>query len=330
MNLTRRLIFRSLRFHARGHAGTFLGVTVAAAVLVGALAVGDCVRESLRELALARLGKVSYALASRDRFFRPELADSFKDAAPVLQLAGSAALPDGSARANHIQVLGVDDRFWSLANSPASLSQSSVLLNAPLARQLQVKIGDTILLRVPKPSFLSLEAPIAPREDVSTSLRLQVAGILSDDQFGRFSLQANQTAPFNAFVPLRFLQEKTGLDSKANLLLTASLPDTIARHWKPADAELETRDTPGGGELRTDRVFLDPSTVESVAPLNPRAISTYFVNELRAGDKSTPYSMVTAAGSPLIPTDMRDDEILINQWLADDLQAAPGDVLTLN
>ena len=39
--------------------------------------------------------------------------------------------------------------------------------------------------------------------------------------------------------------------------------------------------------------------------------------------------MVTAMGAPVVPPDMRDDEILINQWLADDLHAKPGDALRL-
>jgi hypothetical protein len=39
--------------------------------------------------------------------------------------------------------------------------------------------------------------------------------------------------------------------------------------------------------------------------------------------------MVTAIGRPFAPADMGNDEILINQWLADDLQAHPGDELRL-
>ena len=35
--------------------------------------------------------------------------------------------------------------------------------------------------------------------------------------------------------------------------------------------------------------------------------------------------MVAAAGPPLVPPDMRDNEILVNQWLADDLRAGAGD-----
>ncbi len=58
-------------------------------------------------------------------------------------------------------------------------------------------------------------------------------------------------------------------------------------------------------------------------------ILTYFVNELRDGTNRTPYSMVTAASAPLVPARMGDDQILINQWLADDLRAKPGDEIEL-
>ncbi|HXR07937.1 MAG TPA: hypothetical protein VN765_11445, partial [Candidatus Acidoferrum sp.] len=62
MNLRRQLLLRSLRFYARSHVGSLLGVTVAGTVLVGALAVGDCVGESLRQMGLDRLGKIDFAL----------------------------------------------------------------------------------------------------------------------------------------------------------------------------------------------------------------------------------------------------------------------------
>ena len=67
------LIFRSLRFHARAHLGTLLGASVGSAVLIGALVVGDSVRGSLRDVALARLGGIRYAISSGDRFFLASL-----------------------------------------------------------------------------------------------------------------------------------------------------------------------------------------------------------------------------------------------------------------
>src|SRR6266850_8400978 len=103
------LILRNLRFHARSHLGALLGAAVGSAVLIGALAVGDSVRGSLRDMALARLGRVQLALSSNDRFFRADLAKSFEDpldtfTAPAIQLLGTAATEDSSARANRVQV----------------------------------------------------------------------------------------------------------------------------------------------------------------------------------------------------------------------------------
>src|SRR6188768_613975 len=69
----RTLIRRSLWFHWRSHLGVVLGAAVGSAALIGALAVGDSVRESLRQNALQRLAGVYVAMDSGDRFFRTDL-----------------------------------------------------------------------------------------------------------------------------------------------------------------------------------------------------------------------------------------------------------------
>ncbi|EEF60550.1 ABC transporter permease [Pedosphaera parvula] len=347
-----KLIFRSLRFHARAHLGVIIGAAVGSAALVGALVVGDSVKESLHELGLLRLGRVDHAIAAGDRFFRAELANQIHPSeksrsAAVLQLPGTVSSQDASARANQVQILGVDAGFWDLANqSPgiAEIPKDAVVLNQPLASQLKAKVGDTVLLRIQKPSLLSRDAPITPQEDFSVALRLKVADVVTDQQFGRFSLQANQVAPFNAFVNRNMLEERIDQKGRANLLLVSDIQkeptpsairvqDALRTHWQLADAELDLRPVPATGvlELHTDRVFLDPAAVEAArkADANARPLITYFVNELRVGDHATPYSMVTAMGSPIVPAEMKEDEIIINQWLADDLQAKPGDKLTL-
>src|SRR4030095_5703138 len=100
------LVIRSLRFHARSHLGVLLGAVVGSAALVGALVVGDSVRGSLREMALLRLGNVETSLEGGDRFFRDQLANELSAGstlcAPVLQLSGTAASADGTARANRV------------------------------------------------------------------------------------------------------------------------------------------------------------------------------------------------------------------------------------
>src|SRR5215831_15981470 len=91
-----RLLWRNLLFHWRGNAAVLLGVAVGAAVLTGALLVGDSLRASLRDRALARLGWVEQALTA-PRFFRARLADELKGAAeriePVILLRATAVGP---------------------------------------------------------------------------------------------------------------------------------------------------------------------------------------------------------------------------------------------
>src|SRR5256886_3023310 len=184
------LILRSLRFHARSHLGALLGAAVGSAVLIGALVVGDSVRGSLRDMALARLGRVQIALAANDRFFRAALSDELAHkgliegtVASAIALPATASRPDDSARANRAQVLGVDDRFWRLSEEQPSFKSPSadeVILNQPLARHLKPTPGDSFVLRVARPGRLSREAPISPQEDTSVSLRLKVTGVASD------------------------------------------------------------------------------------------------------------------------------------------------------
>ncbi|OFY67963.1 MAG: hypothetical protein A2V64_11675, partial [Bacteroidetes bacterium RBG_13_43_22] len=67
--------------------------------------------------------------------------------------------------------------------------------------------------------------------------------------------------------------------------------------------------------------------VSQIRELIPSAtpVITYLGNDLQAGSKSTPYSFITASGYK----DLEEDDILINRWLADDLDADAGDTLKL-
>ena len=117
---------------SRRHLASLLGVSVAASILVGALAVGDCVRGSLVDIALARIGRATFAFAFRDRFFRSALAEDLPPAAAILQLPGTASTPDDSARANHVQILGVNSPFWALAMSPVPILTNKGLVYVDL------------------------------------------------------------------------------------------------------------------------------------------------------------------------------------------------------
>ncbi len=352
------LLGRSLRHYAKSHLGTLAGVVVAGAVLVGALSVGDSVRGSLREMALARLGSVEFALVAGDRIFRDALAEDLqeglgREVVGVLAALGTASGNGGEMRANEVNVFGVEQDFWSLARKPAALAiaPGSVVLNDALARQLRARVGDSILFRVPKPSGLSREAPLSPEEDASVAMRLTVQAIVGDDQFGRFSLRASQIPPFNAFVSRGDLQKHLEREGGANLLLvggeargvlgakplkvldSALLAGELRRCWRLADAQLGLKRLAEGGglELRSERVFLEEAVVEAARDEvgESGGVLTYFVNSMSVGDRRNPYSMVAAVAPPLAPADLAEDEVVIHQWLAEDLAAAPGDRLTM-
>jgi putative ABC transport system permease protein len=128
--------------------------------------------------------------------------------------------------------------------------------------------------------------------------------------------------------------------------MTALINGLIRPVWQLADAELELRPVANGEqvELRSQRVFLDPPISQVALNVITNAtgkksgigILTYLVNELRLGDRATPYSMVTAIANldsfveSQAGPKLNDDDILINQWLADDLKAKLGDTIEIS
>lgn len=235
----RRLVAQSIRHYWRTHLGVILGSALAALVLTGALMVGDSVKATLRAQAEARVGKIGEALLCGERFVpwshevekRPSVvARTFApgpDAAGVLMLSGTAARSDGKARANKVQIVGVDDAFWKLSPSADAvpLAANEIALNERLAAQLGVKPGDEVLLRLEKPSAFSKDAPLSGEDEGSVSLRVRIARVVGDADFGRFALASGQVPPHTAFVPLAALQEKLGVSVKVNLILNREITD---------------------------------------------------------------------------------------------------------
>lgn len=349
----RTLVLSGARYYWRTHLGVLIGAALGALVLTGALLVGDSVKATLHSQALARVGRVETAMTSGDRFFRAQLSDAVSvNATSVLLLRASIARADGAARVNAIQLMGVDKGFWEMSPSflpgssePVETPQDGVILNDRLAHQLQAKVGDTIILRVEKPGVFSRDAPLSGDESDVVAIRTKVTRVVSAADYGNFSLTASQIPPYSAFISLGVLGQKTGLAGKANLLLRAPpfaqtvvepplSSAMVAQAFTLADASLELRDIKSGGtELRSPRVFLELPIVDA-APTNANCteVLTYFVNELSAGGKSTPYSMATAAtaeNAGFLPADLKDDEAVITQWEAEDLGVTEGAQITI-
>jgi putative ABC transport system permease protein len=350
-----RWVIRSLVHYRRMHIAVALAAATATATLTGALLVGDSVKATLKYSFDTRLGSVEWVVSTKERFFIDDLSERLKkeniDTAPVVELQGMVTKGDGSIRVNHVRVLGVDDRFFNMSlagKAPAGMGDGTTLINTALASRLNIKkeSNTEVVLRFDNPSLISRNLVLAPYKESTISMRISVTGVVDDEHFGRFSLEANQKKPYNIFVPITWLQKQIKHNKQANLLLISDatnklnadlLNKAVSRVWRfpDAGAELIARGE-NTLELRSSRVFLDRSFGDAAKKVQPSVsrFLTYFVNELRVGDAVTPYSMVTAAERKgdfvnILPPDMEDDEIVINQWLADDLNAKPGDELTL-
>jgi putative ABC transport system permease protein len=344
------LIFRNLWFYRKPYLAVLAGATISIAVLTGALAVGDSVRYSIKKLTDVRLGKTRYVVQSRDHLFRGSLAASFskeihEDAAPLLFTEGIAINTDNEKRINRAEVIGIDIqflRFWE-GRFPFP-GEDEAILSRNTASRLELKPGDEVLLRIRKQGNAPRNAPFSAEKTTSVSLRLRVKAIADDDFGGLFSLKNNQSSPFNIFIGIKQLNAALDLENKANILLVAgenltevliSNPDSlISRIWQPSDAGLRFRKAGGSdqAEITSERIFMDEKVSDAVTSSIPgcTGVLTYLANTLNSGSGSTPYSFVTAASENFLHRHPADNEIIINQWLAEDLHLKTGDSLFMN
>ncbi len=351
MNLW-RLLRRSLTYYRKTHVWVVLGAAVSTAILVGALVIGDSVRLSLRQIVFDRLGGTEFALTSGDRFFRTQLADEVAgeletQAAPILIARGIVITEGGRRRSNNIQVVGVDTRFGEIGGSAelfGSLTSDEALVNLPLASKMGLDANDEFLLRMEKIDAVPKDAPLALELDATFTKRLKVKAVVPDSRFGRFSLRADQVAPLTVFLPLDVLSQEMERENRANAMLIAAkteksldlqtVEQAVYHNWILEDAGLKLEVLPGDQvvELTSDRIFLDSSVGEAALTVadNARFILTYFVNEIRLGDRVTPYSFIAAPGDSHLPSPMEEDEMLINTWLAADLEAGIGDQVRIS
>ena len=341
-------VLRGLWFFRKSYLAVLAGAALGAMVLLGALMTGDSVKETLRQVAAARLGKVDAVLAGGDRLFRSALADDLTDhqAAPVLFLKATATAQASGRALGGVQVLGVDARFWKLGpgdDAFAAPQNREFFVNDHLARSLGLKTGETLVLRFEKPSVVASDAPLVGKAAELVTLSGGIGEIYGDSQFGRFILETTQLPPATVFVPIERLQEAIGFEGKANLMLLRNraghgfdqLAQTLTRRCTLADYGMTVEELPSAMvvEVRSSRIFFDRQLAEVIRNAYPAAqpVITYMANTIAAKGRETPYSMVTAVNADAAPflTEFPDGAVL-NAWEAADLGAKPGDELRID
>ena len=218
------------------------------------------------------------------------------------------------------------------------------MISEALATELGAKAGDSITLRVAKPSDIPLSSLQGRRETTGERIRLTIARVLDRAALGEFSLAPSQGPVLALYVPMARLQRDLAIGDRVNTLLLKSTGRSPAirstRSSAPAaeldDYGLRLRRAPNGNTivesragLLTDALAEGVRAVASDAGLRSEPVLTYVANSIRAGDREIPYSVVSAINLPVETGDTPLPPVWLNQWAADDLQAKTGDEVTL-
>ncbi len=286
---------RSARYFVRSNAALAFGFAAATAVLVGALVVGDSVSGSLRKLVVDRLANIECLLQSRS-FFNPTIlmslgTESGESAIVPGMLFSSSTVErrtdQGVTRASRVQVLAFDQGFWetvTLSDKPPRLAEDEVALNASLAAELQVAVGDEIAVRVEQLTSVSGDNPLGNRDDTSINVpRQRVVAILADDSVGGVSFLSGQATARNVFLSLKTLQDVLDVDDQVNaaIVLNVDRDSTnrdSSRQWCDAlNLQLMPSLEDYGLKLeRHRRIFPDePLDSPPVAGLPPEVVFDY-------------------------------------------------------
>lgn len=368
-----KLVSRSLLYHWRTGVVVIFGVAVASAVITGSLVIGDSVSGSLRDVALARLGSTTHALSS-EWSFRQSLAESLaqhksvtadiETVAAVLLTRGGARQADSDAAAPGVNLLGVDAAFWRLypKERAPQLSTTNALytecaINEALAIDLDVSVGDDLLLTVQKPSSLATTSLFSRRKkrDATPAVRVRVGAILPPQGAGDFSTSAQSQTPRNVFMDREELAARLGSEGAANLLLVAArgsaskdferrLADALDDVCSLGDAGLQLGANPSRGylALTSSRMLLSDREVKAAQDAATECgataalTSTYLADRLRndsRGGTGISYAVVCGMQQlqPLGGADeVGDGAVWLNSWAAQDLKAQVGDRLTLS
>jgi ABC-type lipoprotein release transport system permease subunit len=349
---TTRLLKRSLVYYWQSNLVVVLGVAIAVSVLAGALLIGESVRGSLRDLSAQRLGKTDNVISSSD-FFREQLALELAQnvpASPLIALEGMVVHEPSRRRAGGVKVYGVDERFWTF-NGVAGVEapqNRDVLLSEGLASELGTGAGESVLLRIEKPSDIPVESLHGRKEDPGRTIRLNVNGALKGESLGEFSLQPEHGTVRAVFISLKFLQKELDQNGKINTIITAeastpSLQTSLREKFSLEDLGLQLRvvndqslSLESSSKLLNEYVASAARNSAEALSLRTTPVLSYLANSINAGDRSIPYSLVTALDDETLaklaganPQPSQLPKIVLNEWAAQDLNAKPGDSVSL-
>ncbi len=316
-------------------------------IITGSLLTGRSVRKSLAEKNINKLYGTAYYISAGNKYFPHSLSDRIETITGngiegILETDGWATNFGTGTSALDIQIYGVKDSFFQFNRKTDSLQikKGEAIINKRLAAQLEISIRDDIVIRLPDPSDIPAESPFTPEEDAYESLVLNVVDILEEGGPEHFSLGINQAEPLNIFVSLEEFKDFFNGSEKVNRILVHSdlklgvseAENILSESFDFEDAGFYTRysETASQYEILSNRIFISEKEKSLITGLVPGSgpVMTYLVNSLEANNAATPYSFVSALPGELFGNVPDSTQVVINKWLADDLDANIGDSLS--
>lgn len=337
-------IRRSLVYYRKSSVNQIVIVVLLSAVISGSLFTGDSVRSSLKKNSSEKLGNTEIVISSGLRYFDPSLAGRMQEISgekctSLLEADGYSQNFATGATALNTKIYGVTEEFWRFQGLETVITEpGTAAINHRLAEATGINEGDDIIIVFRESDPIPENAPFAPSEVGSLSKVMRVGKILTADEMGNFSLGISQVNPFNIFINISETTGDITQKPRANRLLVTNdaerefsvFNDELRQILTPADIGLSVRRSSETGEpeIISDRIFIDSALVAGITSILPSAspIITYLGNSLQLGQKAIPYSFITASAY----REQVGNEIIINNWAADDLDARPGDTLLLS
>jgi len=343
-----RIVFRSVRFNKKPVLYQVLIIALLTAVITGSLMTGSSVRTSLRKSSSERLGNAGIIITSGVRYFDKSLADRMKestgtDCTGLLEVNGYCQILNSQKGAFNTHIYAVTNDFFKFNGDDSVVIRSGeIAVNRKLANYLGVNIGDELIIRFKAISDIPSDAPFSSAEATGMSVAMRVGAIIEPDNSGNFSLSISQIMPMNIFMNLSDLKDINGHSAKINRLLIKNesflsvnkIYSDLKHVLKLSDIGLFLRmiRKTGEYEMVSDRVFIAEELIEEIRKAIPSSapVITYLGNKFKSGSRSTPYSFVSALPSSLYSGIPDNEGIVINRWLADDLNAQQGDSLEMS
>ena len=339
------IVRRSILFNLKGAFYQVIIIILLTAVITGSLLTGRSVRKSLKQTSVEKLGNTGILISSGIRFFDPSLvrriaAKTGIKCTGVLEINGYCQNFRSGLTAPGVKIYAIDNDFFSFhGNGNIIINKGEIAVNERLASYLGLKQGDELIIRFNTLSDIPSDAPFSPSMDATESLVLKTGKILDFAGSGNFSLGISQITPLNLFINRSDLTDNQGNIPKINRLLfnnqrntsVSEIYDSLREVLKPGDIGLSMRYLPktGGFELISERIFIDQSQVYEIRkmPLPSFPVITYLANSIANKNKFTPYSFISALDPSLYKGVPEGNGIIINNWLAEDLNAKEGDTL---